>query len=190
MKQHFPRVKGDIGPCKSIPPNVKFRMENSLQEFVNSKKATQEAYEYRNPYGPNVSQFERDMVESEEEVQEMQCPMTAKCISWEKAIWRADMVVGRFFYDACTSTNVVNSFYFKPMLDAISAIGPGYIVKNAANLFLLFDEVIEWIGCFVKLVEKKKTDGGRFSDLVQLALLLHSLHSRVFMIINMTCKLC
>ena len=52
-------------------------MENSLQEFVNSKKATQEAYEYRNPYGPNVSQFERDMVESEEEVQEMQCPMTA-----------------------------------------------------------------------------------------------------------------
>ena len=77
MKQHFPRVKWDIGPCKSIPPNVKFRMENSLQEFVNSKKATQEAYEYRNPYGPNVSQFERDMVESEEEVQEMQCPMTA-----------------------------------------------------------------------------------------------------------------
>ena len=33
MKQHFPRVKGDIGPCKSIPPNVKFRMENSLQEL-------------------------------------------------------------------------------------------------------------------------------------------------------------
>ena len=34
--------------------------------------------------------------------------------------------MGDFFYDACIPTNVVNSFYFKPMLDAIVAIGPGY----------------------------------------------------------------
>ena len=34
--------------------------------------------------------------------------------------------MGDFFYDARTPTNVVNSFYFKPMLDAIAAIGPGY----------------------------------------------------------------
>ena len=77
MKQHLVGVKGDIGPCKSVPPDVRFRMENSLQEFVNSKKATQEAYEERNPYGPNVSQFEGDMAEGEEEVQEMQSPMAA-----------------------------------------------------------------------------------------------------------------
>ena len=44
---------------------------------MNSKKATQEAYEYRNPYGPNVSQFVGDIVEGEEEVQEMQSPMSA-----------------------------------------------------------------------------------------------------------------
>ena len=31
-----------------------------------------------------------------------------------------------FFYDARIPTNVVNSFYFKPMLDAISAISPRY----------------------------------------------------------------
>ena len=36
-----------------------------LCKSMNSKKATQEAYEYRNPYGPNVSQFEGDMVEGE-----------------------------------------------------------------------------------------------------------------------------
>ena len=40
-------------------------MKISLQEFVNSKKATQEAYEYRNPCGPNVSQFEGDIAEDE-----------------------------------------------------------------------------------------------------------------------------
>ena len=44
---------------------------------MNSKKATQEAYEYRNPYGPNMLQFKRDMVEGEEEVKEMQNPMVA-----------------------------------------------------------------------------------------------------------------
>ena len=75
MKQHLSRVKWDIGPCKSIPLDVRFRMENSLQKFVNSKKATQEAYECRNPYGLNVSQFEGNMTEGEEEVQEMQSPM-------------------------------------------------------------------------------------------------------------------
>ena len=75
MKQHFTEVKGNIGSCKSVPPDVRFQMENSLQEFVNSKKAAQEAYKYRNLYGLNVSQFERDMIEGEEEVQEMQNPM-------------------------------------------------------------------------------------------------------------------
>ena len=53
-------------------------MENSLQKFVNSKKATQEAYGYRNPYGPNVSQFEGDGAEGEEEVQQMQSPIVEK----------------------------------------------------------------------------------------------------------------
>ena len=48
----------------------------------------------------------------------------------KEAIWRADMAVGRFFYDACIPTNVVTSFYFKPMLDAISIIGPGYKGPN------------------------------------------------------------
>ena len=44
------------------------------------------------------------------------------------------MAVGRFFYDACIPTNAVNSFYFKPMLDAISAIGPGYKGPNYHQL--------------------------------------------------------
>ena len=71
MKQHLAGVKWDIDPCKSVPLDVRFRMENSLQEFVNFKKATQETYEYRNPYGPNVSQFEGDMTEGEKKAQEM-----------------------------------------------------------------------------------------------------------------------
>ena len=36
------------------------------------------------------------------------------------------MAIGRFFYDACIPINAVNSFYFKPTLDVIAAIGPTY----------------------------------------------------------------
>ncbi|RVW33935.1 hypothetical protein CK203_082981 [Vitis vinifera] len=163
MKLHLARVKGDIGPCKSVPPDVRFCMENSLQEFVNAKKATKEADEYRNPYGPNVSQFEGDMAEGEEEVQEMQSPMAANSgkrkkstvdkyfaprntqgaqpsmrsvLAGKEVTWRADMAVGRFFYDACIPTNAVNSFYFNPMLDVISAIGPGYKGSNYYQLWI------------------------------------------------------
>ena len=39
---------------------------------MNSKKVAQGAYEYRNPYDHNVSQFEGDMLEGEEKVQEME----------------------------------------------------------------------------------------------------------------------
>ena len=104
-----------------------------------------------------MSQFEEDMLEGEEEVQEMQNPMATSSRKRKKAIvdkyfaprntqgpqpsirsvlvrketvWRAYMTVGRFFYDACIPTNVVTSFYFKPMLDAISIIGPGYKGPN------------------------------------------------------------
>ena len=44
------------------------------------------------------------------------------------------MAVGRFFYDACIPTSTVNSFYFNPMLDAISAIGLGYKGPNYHQL--------------------------------------------------------
>ena len=58
MKKHLAGMKGDIGPYKSIPPDIRFLMEISLQALVRSKQGAQEAYEGENLYGPNVSQFE------------------------------------------------------------------------------------------------------------------------------------
>ena len=51
-------IKGDIRPCRSVTLDVKYKMENFLQEVVKSKKTSEAAYEFENPYGPNVSQFE------------------------------------------------------------------------------------------------------------------------------------
>ena len=46
------------------------------------------------------------------------------------------MVVRRFFYDACIPTSAVNSFYFNPMLDAISVIGLRYKGPNYHQLWV------------------------------------------------------
>ena len=54
----------------------------------------------------------------------------------KKAIWISDMVVKIFFYCACIPTNVVNSFYFKPIVDAIFAIGIGYKGLNYHQLWV------------------------------------------------------
>ena len=40
------------------------------------------------------------------------------------------MAVGRFFYDTCILTSVVNFLYFKSMLDVIFAIGSRYKGPN------------------------------------------------------------
>ncbi|XP_031262581.1 uncharacterized protein LOC116120753 [Pistacia vera] len=44
------------------------------------------------------------------------------------------MAVARLFYDSCIPTNVINSIYFQPMVDAITAIGPGYKIPTYHNL--------------------------------------------------------
>ena len=46
------------------------------------------------------------------------------------------MTIGRLFYDTCIPTNVVNPFYFNPMLDVISAIGPRYKGPNYHHLWV------------------------------------------------------
>ena len=63
-------------------------------------------------------------------------PSMRSVLAGKEAIWRADMAVGRFFYDACIPTNVVNSFYFKSILDVISTIGPGYKGPNYHQLWV------------------------------------------------------
>ncbi|RVX07828.1 hypothetical protein CK203_021814 [Vitis vinifera] len=84
-------------------------------------------------YCKKITKGGGDMAEGEEEVQEMQSPMAASSgkrkkstvdkyfaprntqgaqpsmrsvLAGKEAIWRADMAVGRFFYDACIPTNV------------------------------------------------------------------------------------
>ncbi|RVW77919.1 hypothetical protein CK203_048307 [Vitis vinifera] len=111
-------------------------------------------------------------------------PSMRSVLARKEATWRANMAVGRFFYDACIPTNVDAKKEVQLLVDSYRAIwekvgctimGDGWtdnrqrtlinflvycperisfvksvdasdIVKDASNLFLLFDEVIEWVG--------------------------------------------
>ena len=44
------------------------------------------------------------------------------------------MAIGRLFYDACIPTNVVNSLYFKPILDVIAQL----VVDIRVQLTIIF----------------------------------------------------
>ncbi|XP_031261742.1 uncharacterized protein LOC116119943 [Pistacia vera] len=44
------------------------------------------------------------------------------------------MAVARLFYDSCIPINVINSIYFQPIVDAITAIGLGYKISTYHNL--------------------------------------------------------
>ena len=57
-------------------------------------------------------------------------PSMRSVLVGKEVVWRANMAVERFFYEACIPTNVVTSFYFKSMLDAISVINHGYEGPN------------------------------------------------------------
>ncbi|XP_034695681.1 uncharacterized protein LOC117921833 [Vitis riparia] len=175
MKQHLAGVKGDIGLCKSVPPDVKFRMENSLQEFVNSKKATQEAYECRNPYGPNVSQFEGDEAEVnsfyfkpmldaisaigleykgpnyhqlrvnllKDAKKEVQLLVDSYRAIWAKV---GCTIMGDGWTDNRQRTLINFLVYCLEGISFVKSVDASDIVKDATNLFQLFDEVIEWVG--------------------------------------------
>ncbi|XP_031248834.1 uncharacterized protein LOC116106610 [Pistacia vera] len=61
-------------------------------------------------------------------------PSIRSVLAGKEAKWRADMTVARLFYDSCIPTNVINSIYFQPMVDAIAAISPGYKILTYHNL--------------------------------------------------------
>ena len=74
-------MKHDINACKLIPYNVDFKWKILCRSLLNPRKQPKKHMNYC----PNVSQFEGDMPESGEEVQEMQNPMAASSRKRQKS---------------------------------------------------------------------------------------------------------
>ncbi|GFS29803.1 hypothetical protein Acr_00g0008560 [Actinidia rufa] len=44
---------GEVGPCKKVPADIRFRMEECLKAIREKKRPSEEAYEQSIPYGPD-----------------------------------------------------------------------------------------------------------------------------------------
>ncbi|XP_054782037.1 uncharacterized protein LOC129289285 [Prosopis cineraria] len=128
MKQHLAGKKGDATSCKSVPhdrPAKKLRKEEDnplevddeiVQEIIplsSSQLAKRKASTAGDKFfAPRTSSGAQPGIRS--------------AFAGKEALHRADLAVVRWLYDCCIPMNAVNSVYYQPMIDAISAIGPGY----------------------------------------------------------------
>ncbi|XP_031272896.1 uncharacterized protein LOC116131388 [Pistacia vera] len=163
VKLHLAGIKGEVGKCSKVPFDVKFKIKEALNEIGVKNKQKVELRKNVKPYGASVQQFEGDMLDEDQECEKVSpCPTPTSSSKRKRSIgigdyfasrnkprsqpsiksvlarkeakWRVDMAVARLFYDSCIPINVINSIYFQPMVDAITAIGPGYKIPTYHNL--------------------------------------------------------
>ncbi|XP_065622680.1 uncharacterized protein LOC136064636 [Quercus suber] len=143
MKRHLTGIKGDIGSCKKVSHDVRYQMLEYLKEFELKKKAEKQRKRkgtklVDNYFAPRTTPRAQ--------------PGLKSAFQSKEKLRQADMAIARFLYDNCISFNAVNSVYYQRMIDAIVVASPGYkvnaseIVKSTRNLFILFDEVVTWVG--------------------------------------------
>ncbi|GFZ21698.1 hAT dimerization domain-containing protein [Actinidia rufa] len=57
MKQHLAGKSGEVGPCKKVPADIRFRMEECLKAIREKKRPSEEAYEQSIPYGSEIIEW-------------------------------------------------------------------------------------------------------------------------------------
>ncbi|XP_031275073.1 uncharacterized protein LOC116133510 [Pistacia vera] len=111
VKLHLAGVKGEVGKCPKVPFDVKFKIEEALNEIRAKNKQKVELRKNVNPYGASVQQFEGDMLDEDKECEEVSpCPAPAPT--------------------STSSSKRKRSI----RIDAIAAIGPGYKIPTYHNL--------------------------------------------------------
>ncbi|XP_028550349.1 uncharacterized protein LOC110098198 [Dendrobium catenatum] len=61
-------------------------------------------------------------------------PSLKSVMASKEAIHRADLAVGRWFYDSCIPFNAINYAFAQKAIDVIAAIGPGYKLSSYHKL--------------------------------------------------------
>lgn len=85
------KKKVEIGPCKKVPSDMLYNMDQGLKLIVENMKENQE------------NRAESSFVQVEEET-----TGSGSVIAGKEAKWRADMALARCFYDSCISINSAN----------------------------------------------------------------------------------
>ncbi|XP_020585352.1 uncharacterized protein LOC110028004 isoform X2 [Phalaenopsis equestris] len=152
LKQHLAGERGNIAPCEKVPDYVKTNIRQHLgfkvleklkrQKITEDLKVSlQKAREEGNEGIPHkiVSRRTNSRKRRAQNtvVGSVRPPLQTKIspkFTPQEIIERADMAVAKFFYITGVTFNSVDSFYFQKMIDAITAIGPGYKIPSHHSL--------------------------------------------------------
>lgn len=149
MKQHLAGAKGNISACLKVPADVKFLMQNALEE--NSQKA-------REKQGGTSGLSLHDLDENEEVEVEVADPQTTQtkgekrkansqnlqkyfkrgthdpsqpsiksAMQTKERLHDTDLALALWFYDACIPMNAVNSPLFSIAMSKVASMGHCYI---------------------------------------------------------------
>ncbi|KAK9064821.1 hypothetical protein SSX86_016203 [Deinandra increscens subsp. villosa] len=147
MKQHLAHIKGDVGPCKKVPADVKFTMQGLLKEQERkSKRKTSELEDNINILDEDE---EDDETQRKNQARKGKKPATStmhpfftkgtndstqpsirKAMQTKERLHDADLALAMWFYDSCIPMNACNSPYFQIAIDKIATIGYGYQAPN------------------------------------------------------------
>ncbi|GJN12015.1 hypothetical protein PR202_ga30258 [Eleusine coracana subsp. coracana] len=167
LKYHLAGLKGQVEECKKVPPDVRWQMKQLIAEIdVNEsrRKRTRDeigsigstpSAECSATASPSESRGRPPTPSATRPIKERNffaprtTPGSQPCIksalSTKDAVDNAKNVMARWWYDANIPFNAANSPYYQPMIDAIAAIGPGFVgpsyhdyrgtlLKNAVHL--------------------------------------------------------
>ncbi|XP_028059457.1 uncharacterized protein LOC114263158 [Camellia sinensis] len=175
MKQHLAGKFGEVGPCKKVPGDVRYRIEEALKAIIEKNKRSEES----NPFGRVVFEFEDD-AEIEEIIpqrnngilinegggsrnkrykvptyHEVRVPLLND--SKKELQLFIDSIKSTWANTGCTIMSngwtdgrhrtLINFLVYCPRgITFVKSIDASDVVKDAPLLFKLFEEIIEWVG--------------------------------------------
>ncbi|XP_031254029.1 uncharacterized protein LOC116111996 [Pistacia vera] len=120
VKLHLAGIKGEVGKCSKVPFDVKFKIEEALNEIRAKNKQKVELRKNVNPYGASVQQFEGDMLDEDQESEEVSP------------------------YNSHRS--LINFLVYCPKgVCFVKSVDASDVVKDATTLFRLFEEIALWV---------------------------------------------
>ncbi|XP_028063979.1 uncharacterized protein LOC114267172 [Camellia sinensis] len=159
MKQHLAGKSGELGPCKKVPGDVRYRMEEALKAITEKKKQSEES----NSFGRAIFEFEYN-VEIEEIIpqrykvptyHEVRVPLLNDSkielqlfIDSIKSTWvdTGCTIIGDGWTDGRHRTLIHFLVYCPKGITFVKSVDASDVVNDAPLLFKLFEEIIEWVG--------------------------------------------
>ncbi|XP_016199873.1 uncharacterized protein LOC107640884 [Arachis ipaensis] len=156
---HLAGKGGDIESCRKVPAVVRHQFHQSIKEFRNKKRKTQEQYvESYNACDEVEREFdeiERNEMQQQQQKSGVPAPSSRKgkqvkglqsyfpsattpraqptiknVLQSKEIMEKCDIAIAKWMMDAFVPFNAVNSAYYQPMIDAIASMDVGYKGPN------------------------------------------------------------